>query len=424
MHPPSSAGLNHVPTREPPPRTPAPAPSPSKGSRRPGGRGRHGHAHTARVSTPRSAQRPPRPGPRPRPTGPPPPRPRPRGRGRGGPAGTPGPPRPPGREARPSRGPRAGGDRRPFRPRAESGVRPVMSPSSPRRSGPLAPRPGRPPPRVRAAAGAQDAASGGRTLRDGTRARGPRGHGRPPPPPLAGPRRRQSGRAPAAPEGASGYGRPDNGSWRWRGRRASSPRAPWIGPSGEVSRSDRASPPAEPRPGAPGRARPDAPAEPRPGGFPRGEARLRMGARPPRPARSTGDRTATGGRGRPGPTRPRPADPEGPEARGAGRRWPRGRRGPRPPPPAPPHPEGHARTGGRGTGRRTGGGRWGYGAARNALNAQSNDARPAPLVLPRLLARVQSVLSPTYAQATSGSVYALFRGCARLRRIKSSFIAT
>jgi len=419
MHPPSSAGLNHVPTREPPPRTPAPAPSPSKGSRRPGGRGRHGHAHTARVSTPRSAQRPPRPGPRPRPTGPPPPPPPSPGAGEGRPRRHPRAPAPPrkGGAAIPGASRRGGSPPVPAAGRIRGPARhePLLAPTV--RS------PG-PPSRARGTGGRPDAASGGRTLRDGTRARGPRGHGRPPPPPLAGPRRRQSGRAPAAPEGASGYGRPDNGSWRWRGRRASSPRAPWIGPSGEVSRSDRASPPAEPRPGAPGRARPDAPAEPRPGGFPRGEARLRMGARPPRPARSTGDRTATGGRGRPGPTRPRPADPEGPEARGAGRRWPRGRRGPRPPPPAPPHPEGHARTGGRGTGRRTGGGRWGYGAARNALNAQSNDARPAPLVLPRLLARVQSVLSPTYAQATSGSVYALFRGCARLRRIKSSFIAT
>jgi len=138
-----------------------------------------------------------------------------------------------------------------------------------------------------------------------------------------------------------------------------------------------------------------------------------------------------------GPPRPAPAPPapsRAPQGRGPAARAPAPRRpplapgaacspAPGAPPPGPPLGGGPGGTGRRKAGRRTGGGRWGYGAARNALNAQSNDARPAPLVLPRLLARVQSVLSPTYAQATSGSVYALFRGCARLRRIKSSFIA-
>ena len=234
-HPPFSPGLNHVPTREPPPRTPAPTPAlpPREKDQRPGERGRHGHAHTARVSTPQSPQHPPRlKTPPPAPPTSPTPGPvggsRCRGGG-GGPWNTPGPPRPPRREdaaipgasrrggvtARSGRGPSPGPARRgPVAPptvRSFAPSRPRPGAAGGRRDAPAAregPRWGpsaRPPPR-----GPGDTAGrvghgvggGWDSPRDGTRAQGPRGCGRPPTRPLAGLCRCQSGRAPGAPEGA------------------------------------------------------------------------------------------------------------------------------------------------------------------------------------------------------------------------------
>ena len=268
-HPPFSPGLNHVPTREPPPRTPAPTPAlpPREKDQRPGERGRHGHAHTARVSTPQSPQHPPRlktPPPAP-PTSPTPGPdagaplgPRCRGGG-GGPWNTPGPPRPPRREdaaipgasrrggvtARSGRGPSPGPARRgPVAPptvRSFAPSRPRPGAAGGRRDSPAAregPRWGpsaRPPPRGPGdTAGRVGHGVGGGGTHPET-APGPRGRGG------AGGRRQGPSRGFAGAKAGGRRGRPrgrcerpDYGSWRWRGRRASSPRAPWIGPSGEV----------------------------------------------------------------------------------------------------------------------------------------------------------------------------------------------